>query len=529
MAYKDADLLVAEAELALVDPYYLSTRVIKVGEDELDRDERELRPIYEHVDKPRPEALHKLDRWFRFLCFPRFTAKTYIILVYIFARIIRNPNITIAYQCQEKNMAIESVELVKSWLEDENTVRLYGEFKSNRWDAEKGIVVKQRSRKQKDPTLRALGLDNPLQGKRVDLMVFDDMVGETNNNDEGLKRVELRFDASLPLVKPGGEIDWICTRWNPFDMTSSSDTVTGRAGIIRQFNLAKHAGERCVWDCPEPRGFFGAYAVEGDEQFFPHAVPGEPLFPSVLPESVIQEYRGAMQPDIFSSQILNEPISEEMRRFRSDDFQYFDHYVGGKPNPILDGSIPFMSVDPASARQTKSSSDDSTFCVGYVKWIGETFNIYIVEWMGGRWSTRRVQSTFINLAEQYRPRMIYPEINTGGEWFLDPIRRMAREKGLYLPIHEVSASLHGTGKKVQRITGIETYYHQRRIWHETKLKNSKGEMQLLQFTGSENKGHDDFADVEAHLIHQATKQKLAARGVRRPKRVLGRERRYAGL
>lgn len=531
MEVSDKQLLKTEAEIAMMDPYYMATRVLGVGDGELPRDENELRPIYDWFDKPRPAHLNKLDRWFRFWSAPRFTAKTYILLVYLFCRIIRNPDLCVAYQSQEKNMAMEGGELIKSWFERPEVTRLYGEFKSNRWDVEKGLVISQRSRSQKDPTFRCLGLDNPLQGKRVDIMAFDDMVGETNNTEEGLKKVEHRFDTSLPLVKPGGEIIKECTRWNPFDMSSSGNTLTDRPGIIRQFELSRDTGKPCMWDCPEPRGFFGAYAVEGDEKFFPHAVPGEPLFPSVLPESVIDEYRSGVDPQVFASQILNEPISAEMRRFDPADFQYFDTYIDGKLNPLLVGAVPFMAVDPASARHTKSSTDDSTFCVGYIKWQEKTFNVYIVEWRGGRWSTQRVQATFMDLYDKWRPRMIYPEINTGGDWFLDPIRNIAKERGIYLPIHDVFSSLHGTGKKVQRIQGIETYYHQRRVYHDTKLKNGKGEMQLLQFTGNENKGHDDFADVLAHLIHEATKKRWGAResGTRQPPRAFGRERRYAGL
>ena len=489
----DRELLRDEAEHALFDTYYLSTRVLKVGEDELPRSEGELKPVYEYFDQPRPERLGRLDKWFRLWSAPRFTAKTYILLVYFLSRIIRNPNITISYQSQEKGMAAEGVKLVREWLEMDEITRLFGEFKSNDWGKE-DFVVAQRTRRQKDPTLRAIGIDNPLQGKRVDLMAFDDMVGDTNNSAEGLRKVEARYTASLPLVKPGGEIIWEATRWSPYDMMSSGETVTGRTGILRQRDLSIGTGKPCRWTYPEPRGFFGCYAFEGDEKFFPHAVVGEPLFPSVLPESVIQEFRDEMTPEEFAGQIENNPITGELRQFDSDDLQHFDaHTEDGKLNPILAGAVPFMAVDPNSARVVKVG-DDTTFAVAFIKWSGKTFDVFLVQWTGGRWKTGRVQDTFMLLYEKWKPRMIYPEVNTGGAWFIDPIRQKASEKGIFLPIQEVSASLHGTGKKTQRIKSLQPLYQQHRIWHDTKLKNSKGEMQLLQYTG-DGKGHDDYADV----------------------------------
>ena len=481
----DRELLRDEAERALFDPYYMSVHVLKLGdsadEDESlqNRNETELRPIYEWFDQPRPARLTRHQRRYRLWSSPRFTAKSYVVRTYMTSRIIRNPNITIGYQSQEKNMAIEGVRLIRDWFETPELTRLFGDFKGTSWDPEKGLIVSQRTRKQSDPTLRAIGLDNPLQGKRVDMMVFDDMVGELNDSVEGLRKVEMRFEASLPLVKPGGEIIWICTRWNPFDMTSSGETVTGKTGILRQLELARDKGEPCRWETAGPRGFFGCYAVEGDEEFFPHAVPGEPLFPSVLPETMIQENREEMaNPALFASQIMNDPISDDMRQFDSKDLQYFDaHTEDGKLNPILAGAVPFMAVDPSSARVVKVG-DDTTFAVAFIKWSGKTFDVFLVDWLGGRWKTARVQDTFMSLYEKRKPRMIYPEVNTGGAWFIDPIRQKASEKGMFLPIQEVSASLHGTGKKTQRIKSMQPLYQQHSIWHDTKLKNSKGEMQL---------------------------------------------------
>ncbi len=124
--------------------------------------------------------------------------------------------------------------------------------------------------------------------------------------------------------------------------------------------------------------------------------------------------------------------------------------------------------------------------------------------------------------------MIYPELNTGGAWFLDPIVQKASEKGIFLPIQPIIASLHGTGKKTQRIKSMQPLAQENKLWFDNKLKNSKGIMQLLQYTG-DGKGHDDYADVLAHLILEATKKKWGVRSTREPVRRMAHESRYEGL
>ena len=504
------------AILGLEDSWYLGSEIVGLSKDEMNpRPEYELRPVYEFLSREiRPVHLSPKDLWLMFLSMSRFTAKSYCLLVVMMQEIIRDVNTSLIYQSQQKQMASDGAKLIKEWLEIPAVVDLYGEFKSGDWGKEE-FIISQRTKPQKDPTFRSMGLDDPLQGKRCRKMGIDDIVGDTNNTEDGLRKAENRFDASLPVVHPGGTVWWLCTRWNPYDMTSAAHTVQDRPGIIRQFNVSRETGTPCAWDCPPPRGFFGAYAVDGDQEFFPNAVPGEPLFPSVLDESKIDWYRKQMLPAVFASQILNDPIPEETRRFSAKDFQYFKaRKPDGTLSDELIGAIPFMAVDPASARKTSSrtTSDESTFAVVFVKWFDNGgFNIFVVDWEGGRWRSDRVQGRVFSLYEEWRPRWIYPEVNVGGAYFLDPIRVAAKEKGIHLPIDEITASLHGTGKKAQRIDAIVQYYVERRVYHDEKLRNGRGEMQLLTYNGDYS-GHDDFADVLAHAILESTKKRQMAFG-----------------
>ena len=82
-----------------------------------------------------------------------------------------------------------------------------------------------------------------------------------------------------------------------------------------------------MWHAPKPRGFFGAYAIKGDEEFFPHAVPGEPTFESILPRKRLEELQKTLPWGFYSSQFLNEPEPEGGAYFDQSDIQYFDLHV----------------------------------------------------------------------------------------------------------------------------------------------------------------------------------------------------------
>jgi hypothetical protein len=262
--------------------------------------------------------------------------------------IIREPNIAILYQSQEKQMAIDAVDMVRNWFMEPEIIRLYGKFESNDWSKSE-FTVAQRDRTRKDPTMRASGLDIPMQSKRADIMVWDDMVGETNyNSDEGLIKVEQRIAASMPIIRPGGKGLYICTRWSPYDMSTEGFTVSNEPGIIRQWKRHNDPKKFPVWDCVEPRGWFGAYAQPGDEQTYPNAVVGEPLYPSILDEEQIARERVAYTNHaMFSSQILNDPIP--------DDSRYFD-----PENILLKSSTTRSRTTLATSTRRISSTSTTT-------------------------------------------------------------------------------------------------------------------------------------------------------------------------
>jgi hypothetical protein len=368
-------------------------------------------------------------------------------------------------------------------------------FKSPKKWAEDEFTVAQRTvTGKKDPTMQASGMDVPMQGWHPDIIIWDDLLGETNNTRDGVAKVKERLSASLPVLRDNGTAIWVCTRWGPED--PASEILSGKRGN---------------WDLPGHRGFFGAYAVPGDEKFYPHAVAGEPLYPTVWPRKRIENARKTWPFELFASQVLNDPIPAEGAYFRQSDFQYFPLYEKDELgqnvlNPILDGAIPFMAVDPASGKDQAEQGDEHAMVVAFIKWLENVCRMYVVEEVGGRWKTDKLVDAFATLVEKWRPRKIFVETHTYQDWMMSPIKRRAQEFGVHYPIEEIKRGGRGSQSKSDRCMSLQTPYTYHQVWHAEELRNGRIEEQLLRFRPNP-KDHDDFRDAEATLWQEATKKR----------------------
>lgn len=527
----------------LTDLWFLGSVLLKLGfEEGRPRPREEIEPLYKYVGADWPELLDEDAKWFRILCVPRYLAKTYIILVWILQQILRDPNISIAYHCAQKDQAIEGISLIREWLELPIIVELYGTHKSRRWDPEKGLYSAQRKRgREKNPTLRALGMDKPLEGKRAHIFVFDDMVGETTyNKPEQVIKIEKRRAACMPLVMPGGIVWWLCTRWGVMDPMSEGKTFSGEEGLLAKWKKGE-------WDAFGARGYVGAYAAPGDERVFPH-IKKNPrrtskghvlVFPSVWNERSIEEARREMPFGLHASQVLNDPLPEDSRHFSPRNLQFFPLEVEGKLNPILGGCYYVLALDPNKSADQLIGSDRTAFSVMGLKllrdveqerelWFG-----YLVEWIAGRWKTSEVIDTYFDLVERWKPRRHFIETNVGGSWITDPIRKRGKELGYSrLPIEEINTTQ--TSKDDRLLTGLQPAYAYGQIYHAEHLRGGEGEVELLRWMPNQA-AHDDMVDVLEIAWSKGTMKVFGGvhvpQGVSRPLigRTWTRKSRFAGV
>jgi len=167
-------------------------------------------------------------------------------------------------------------------------------------------------------------------------------------------------------------------------------------------------------------------------------------------------------------------------------------------NPVLKGAIPYMAVDPTGGKDMMVKGDMCAMGVGYVERSRVEVKLYVVEARGGRWKSAQQISELFDLAIKWRPRQIFIEENVGRGWLQEAVRIRANSLSIHLPIVWVSSTLHGTGKKKDRIEALHGPYKYKQIWHAAHLKGSEFERQVLGWT-PEGKGLDDFVDMLALL------------------------------
>lgn len=165
-------------------------------------------------------------------------------------------------------------------------------------------------------------------------------------------------------------------------------------------------------------------------------------------------------------------------------------------NPVLKGAIPYMAVDPAGGKEMMVKGDMCAMGVGFVERSRVEVKLFVVEACGGHWKSQKQIDKLFEFAIKWRPRQIFIEENVGRGWLQEAVRIHMNSLRMHLPIIWVSASLHGTGKKRERIEALQAPYKYKQIWHAKHLKGSEFERHILHWT-PEGKGLDDFVDMLA--------------------------------
>lgn len=497
------ELLQAEAHLGKSDLFYFTENILRVGEgSEISRPREELEPICKWLQKPRPAHIGPQGRWKRFLALPRGTAKTTLVQAYATWRVIKNPNLRVFFTSELRSLALDSIAYIMEHFESPSIEARYGVFKGDSdWQRGKFKVV-QRTIPRKEPTMMAGGVDVSSQGRHYDLIIADDLQGKTNNTPEGIAKVKDYLRLLWPILDPGGELIWICTRWDYEDAASSILTE------IKQDNQS--------WDHMGDRAYFGCYGWIGDDDVFPHALLNEPLFPSVLPEDELQHLKQTMTPYHFSCQYENNPIPSEHAYFRFEDFQRVGEY--DSENPIFQGLTFYMGVDPASGTKGVRKGDDTAIVVIGVKGERYSKSYYVVDATGGQWKPKEIMEKIDVLYDRWRPRRIALETTGPGKFFYSTFQEWMRTEQKYFPIKEVTHA--GTTEtKADRIARLEPLYRAHAMFHVQHLRNSKLETQLLRFMPG-GATHDDYPDALAMATEVVREGHLAGKPRQRSGRLV---------
>jgi len=532
-ALKYSQLIKQDAEIALNELWWFDTHVMYFGRDIPDPDdpsqtvwfqmpEREGRPICDWLQTPRPSNLRPHDKRKRALIIPRNTTKTSKVQSYCGWKITKNPDIAILWLSDEKAKSKFVCDDLGNRLSSQRFEARYGRLKGDTHWTQQNFTVRTRKKPRKEPTFLSMGLENPVQFYHFDLIVCDDLQGDKNATPEGIEKVQRFLDLLWPVLNPGGELLWVCTRWDWLD-------TAGR--ILRDRDQGSSAWEVL----PVSQGFLGATAMPGDEEFFrqkdgsTHVVPGAEddtgmNFPSVLDKETV---RKAFRPPPegmghyrASSQLENNPMPTEAEVFKEKDFRWVPDWIPGEERDLKvlgeEEGIPwmyYMAIDISSgADEVRYGAESAIHVIGTRGW-GVRTQVVVCHSDGGLWKASDMISKLFLCYERWRPAQIGVPAHGMELLFLEQLKTKMQEEGMFLPLEEMTRNT--PNAKEQAIRYMQPFYHAHQVFHFESLKNGPLEVQELRFKPGSSM-RIDYADslsmcfelIRPGLSRKAEKKKI---------------------
>jgi phage terminase large subunit-like protein len=383
--------------------------------------------------------------------------------------ILRDPEITIGIFSHTRPHAKAFLRQIKRELEmNENLKALYPDIlwqnpekDAPTWSEDSGLVV-QRKNNPKESTVEAWGLiDGQPTGRHYRLMVYDDVVvRDSVTTPDMIAKTTEQWELSLNLASENVRHRYIGTRWH----------------------FADTYGEMMRRQAVRPR-------------IHPATEDGTPGgHPVLLTVGELSDRRRAMGPWSFASQMLLNPVADEISGFKVEWLQTHDSAEPGGLNV-------YILVDPANAKK-KSSDYTAVWVIG----LGQDENYYALDMYRDRLSLTQRADLVFRLAKKWRPLSVGYE-SYGMQADIQHIRdRMNREN-----YHFTIAELGGKLSKPDRIRRMVPVFEQKRVYLPVSCwkTNYEGRTEDLvdSFINHEYRSfpaslHDDMLDALARILDE---------------------------
>ena len=389
--------------------------------------------------------------------------------------IINNPDVRILLVQASGKKSTDNMNIISNILLGSRFTHFFPEIipeKRDRWNRNEIEV----SRKANFPeaTVSARGVTSKIVGGHYDIMILDDVIDETiAESDTEMERVISWFQVCEPLfVIPSQGIQIILgTRWRADDLYQHI-LDTGEHFVIES---GAHVDERS-----EKYGF--------NER-------GKPIWPERFPEEELTKIRRRTNNDWFYfCQYENNPINEEVRRFRQQDIQFFNWIDPGKIIAVGEEKINVehdldrtTTVDP-SVGEGKSADEAAITDCGNDR----RGRVFVLDAWSGRVNPIVLIDKIFEHWETWKPRVVGIESNSFQKALKYFVNQEQIKRGKFFPVDELQTG--GKSKQV-RIEGLSPYFQNKQVYlqrsHQKLIK------QLLTFPDCLTT-HDDLVDALAY-------------------------------
>ena len=397
---------------------------------------------------------------------PRGHAKsTAITHAYILAMVLFRVKSFVLLVSDTEGQAVEFLGDIKSELEGNEALRSTFQVKKILKGTETNVVVLCNGGHQF--RIQAKGSEQKVRGlkwkgRRPDLIVGDDL-----ENDEIVmnpdRREKFRRWFMNALVPCGSDTCWV--------------RVVGT--ILHLDSMLQRLIEDKTWK----HLFYQAHDTDYNEILWPEQFSRERL------ESIREGYLAQNDPEGYSQEYLNKPVSVENAFFNKDYFLDFERDNGKWLKPNLEY---FAAADFAISEKERADYTAIVVCGVDPEGI-----IYVVDARRGRWDADAIISELIAVQRMWRPNVFTFEtakIDKAIGPFLD--REMIRKK-VFLNIVKMTP----TQSKTMRARSIQAMHKSGAIRYDKEASwypDFEAELLMVADSGPRGK-HDDYLDAFAYV------------------------------
>jgi len=378
--------------------------------------------------------------------------------------ILRDPNITICILSYNGSTAQAFVQQIKIGLEMPVLINLFPDIlwakpPNEQWSVKNGLWVK-RTTTVKEATVFAGGLvDAQPTSKHFALRIYDDVVTpESVSTPDQIKKTTAAWELSDNLgIGDGSRVWMVGTRYHPLD---TYNDILKRKSVRERRRICE------------------------DEN-------GNPL---LLSRETLKQKRIDMGIRIYAAQMLQNPVGEGVRMFKTDWLQYYDRVPDRARLNV------YIIIDSANAKR-KQNDYTTIWVIG----LGADGNYYVLDIVRDRLNLSERTAALFALHRKWRPIHVYWE-QVGAMSDTAHVREIMDRDNYRFLIRDIGQRV----SKHDRIAWLIPLFESAKIWFPRRLlyTATTGETRdlVLDFIDYEFDvypvvSHDDMLDSLANIKH----------------------------